>query len=166
MPTSGNSLNISQTGFQSFDGTATFNGRTLTAGTGITITNANGVSGNPLISATGGGLAWVDQTTASVTMATNTGYTADDGSNLITFTLPTSANLGDVCVIQGKGSGLYTINYTTGQQIIFGTVSSTVTTGSVSSNKASDQITLRCSTASITAPIFTVASSIGSFSIV
>lgn len=166
MPTPANSLNISQTGIQSFDGTATFVGRTLTPGTGITISNGNGVSGNPTITATGGGLAWVDQTTASVTMATNTGYTADDGSNLITFTLPTSANLGDVCVIQGKASGLYTIVYTTGQSIVFGSTTSTTTSGSVSSNKASDQIMLRCSTASITAPVFTVSNSQGTFSVI
>jgi hypothetical protein len=46
-----NSLNISEAGFQSFDGTSIFHGRTLIAGSGITITNGNGNSGNPTISA-------------------------------------------------------------------------------------------------------------------
>ncbi len=165
MPTPANSLNINQTGFQSFDGTATFLGRTLVAGTGVSITNGNGVSGNPTISSTSGGINWVDQTTASVTMAVNTGYTADAGASLITFTLPTSAALGDLIIIQGKAAGLYTINYTTGQDIVFGVTTSTVTSGNVTSNKASDCITIRCSTASITAPIFTVISALGTFTV-
>lgn len=46
-----NSLNISETGFQSFDGVSVFKGRTLQAGTGISISNGTGVSGNPTIAA-------------------------------------------------------------------------------------------------------------------
>jgi len=53
--TASNDLNISQVGFQSFDGIATFSGRTLTPGAGVTITNGNGVSGNPIIALSGGG---------------------------------------------------------------------------------------------------------------
>ena len=53
--TASNDLNISQVGFQSFDGTATFSGRTLTAGAGVIITNGNGVAGNPVIALQGGG---------------------------------------------------------------------------------------------------------------
>lgn len=45
-----NSINTSQSGFQSLTSSGTFNGRTLTAGTGITITNADGTIGNPIIS--------------------------------------------------------------------------------------------------------------------
>jgi hypothetical protein len=50
--TPANDLNITQSGLVTFDGVATFLGRTLTAGTGITITNGNGVSGNPTIATT------------------------------------------------------------------------------------------------------------------
>lgn len=53
MPGPANDLNISQSGFVTFDGIATFFGRTLTAGTGVIITDGNGVSTNPVISATG-----------------------------------------------------------------------------------------------------------------
>ena len=52
-----NSLNIQQPGMMAFDGTATFFGRTLMPGAGITITNGNGIAGNPVITLTGGGTA-------------------------------------------------------------------------------------------------------------
>lgn len=52
MPTPSNDLNISQAGYVVFDGTATFTGRTFQAGTGITLSNASGVSGNTTISST------------------------------------------------------------------------------------------------------------------
>jgi len=48
----GNSLNINQAGFQSFDGVSVFSGRTLQSGTGISITNPNGIGGDPTISST------------------------------------------------------------------------------------------------------------------
>lgn len=44
-----NDLNISESGIVTFDGTATFRGRTLTAGAGIIITDGNGVAANPVI---------------------------------------------------------------------------------------------------------------------
>lgn len=55
MPTPANDLNIQIPGYVVFDGTATFTGRTFQAGTGVTITNASGISGNTTISATGSG---------------------------------------------------------------------------------------------------------------
>jgi hypothetical protein len=47
--------NLSTSGMIARTGAGTVAGRTLTAGTGISITNGDGVSGNPTISATGGG---------------------------------------------------------------------------------------------------------------
>lgn len=45
------SVNANQTGFQSLNAaTGTWNGRTLTAGTGISITNGSGTGGNPTLS--------------------------------------------------------------------------------------------------------------------
>ena len=45
-----NDLNINTTGFQTFNQTnGVFNGRTLTAGSSIIITNGNGQAGNPII---------------------------------------------------------------------------------------------------------------------
>lgn len=50
----GNSVNASQTGFQSLNSaTGVWNGRSLTPGAGISITNQDGTGGNPVITATG-----------------------------------------------------------------------------------------------------------------
>jgi hypothetical protein len=50
MPTPANALNIGTAGLQSFDGTATFNGRTITGTANqIVVTNGDGVSGNPTL---------------------------------------------------------------------------------------------------------------------
>lgn len=76
----GNSLNISQSGFVAFDGISVFTGRTLTAGTGISITNPNGIVGNPTISCT---------VTGTVTSVSGT-------ANRITVTNPTTTPQIDI----------------------------------------------------------------------
>jgi hypothetical protein len=48
-----NSVNASTSGIQSLTPAGVYNGRTITAGTGISVTNGDGISGNPTISATG-----------------------------------------------------------------------------------------------------------------
>ena len=117
---------------------------TLTAGAGISITNG---SGSITISGTGNG-SWVDETGASVTMATNTGYTSDDGATLVTFTLPTTSAIGDYVEINGKGAGGWTIAQATGQQIHIGSVNTTSgATGTLSSANQYDCVRLRCITA-------------------
>lgn len=113
---------------------------TLTAGTGITITSVSGVV---TISQTTASLGWIDANTTPVSMTTNTGYTSDNGATQTVFTLPTTANLGEPIIIQGKGSGGFKITYGTGQNIVFGNQSTTVTTGSLTSTNGGDSITLR-----------------------
>lgn len=133
---------------------------TLTAGKGIAITNSPG--GIQIDSS--GSAGWVDQVSASVTMAVNTGYTSDDGATLVTFTLPATAAIGDWVEINGKAAGLYTIAQASGQSIHFGNLTTTTGAGgSVSSTLAFDCIKLRCSTANTT---WVVVSSVGNFTIV
>jgi hypothetical protein len=133
---------------------------TLTAGAGISIING---AGSITISSSGSA-GWVDQTTGTVTMTTNTGYTSDDGASLVTFTLPTTSAIGDFIEINGKGAGLYTIAQASGQQIHFGNIASTSGAGgSVSSTLQYDCIRLRCLTANT---IWVVVSSVGNFTIV
>jgi hypothetical protein len=133
---------------------------TLTSGIGISITNGAG----SITISNSGSSGWVDQTTGTVTMAVNTGYTSDDGASLVTFTLPATSAIGDFVEINGKGAGLYTIAQATGQQIHFGNIASTSGSGgSVSSTLQFDCIRLRCITANT---IWVVVSSVGNFTIV
>jgi hypothetical protein len=102
-----NDLNISETGFVSHNGAGIFHGRTLTAGTGITITNGTGVSGDPIITSTA---AATDLHTARFIVASSTSGT---GAN---FTNITAA----IAAAQGTGinstiflqPGTYTENFT------------------------------------------------------
>lgn len=132
---------------------------TLSAGTGVSITNGH----NTITIASNGANPWVDQTGASVTMAVNTGYTSDDGATLVTFTLPATAAIGDWVEINGKGSGGWTLIEGTGQLIHFGNQTTTTTTGSLSSTNQWDCVRLRCVTANTT---WTVVSAVGNLTVV
>ena len=133
---------------------------TLTAGTGIAITSATGAI---TINSTGVG-TWVDETSTPVTMATNTGYTSDDGATPVVFTLPVTSAIGDYVEINGKGAGFWTIAQATSQQINFGNKATTSGAGgSLASTLQFDNVRLRCLTAST---IWTVVSSQGNLTVV
>ena len=132
---------------------------TLTAGTGISIANA----ANSITISSNGANPWVDQTTASVTMAVNTGYTSDAGASLVTFTLPATSAIDDWVEINGKGSGGFTVAQAAGQQIHFGNTSTTLgATGILSSSNQWDNVRLRCVTANT---IWTVVASTGNLTV-
>lgn len=159
-----NAINLNASGIAVYDGSSTFFGRTLTAGTGVSISNGTGVSGNPTINAVGGGLTWTDVTGASQTLAVNNGYTSNDGASLVTFTLPAAAAYGSVMAIVGKASGLWTIAQNSGQTIHFGSSNTTTgASGSLSSTKQYDVVYLLCT---ITNTDFTVLQSIGNLTVV
>lgn len=135
---------------------------TLTAGVGVTITNGTGTI---TINSTGGGLTWNDVTGTTATGAANNGYIADN-AGLVTVSLPSTAAQGTVFAVSGgnSGSGGWKISQASGQQINFG--SSTTTsgaTGSLASTKQYDTVYLLCTTANTT---WVVQSSIGNLTVV
>ncbi len=88
---------------------------------------------------------WVDQTTSSVTMTPNTGYTANAGASLISFTLPATSAVGDTLEINGLGSGLWIVLQGAGQQIVDSPSYTTLGTGgSLSSTGQYDNAVFRC----------------------
>lgn len=141
-----NSINANSTGLASYDGAGTWAGRTLTAGNaGVSISNGNGVSGNPTISVAGGGFPWTDVTTATQTLAINNGYVTNRGAG-VTYTLPATATEGDMMWVAGK-LGAWTIAQNANQQILVGSSSSTVGVGgSIASTNVGDCALLLCTT--------------------
>lgn len=141
-----NAINANSSGFVSYDGAGTFSGRTLQGGSNVTITNPDGIPGNPTISISGIS-STIDVTGTTQAMSISTNYIADNAS-LVTFTLPSTAILGDVIQVWGKGAGGWKITQAAGQQINIGKVPSTAGTGgSVASTNQFDTIELRCITA-------------------
>jgi len=113
---------------------------TITAGGGISITNA---AGSITIGSSGGGITWSEATT-SATMGVNNGYIANNGS-LVTLTLPATSVLGDVLSVQGYGAGSWSIAQGAAQSIRVGTVVSTIgITGSVSAANRYDSASFVC----------------------
>lgn len=97
------------------------------------------------------GLATVDQTTGSVTMAVNTQYITDNGASLVTYTLPTTCALGSVFYIVGKSSGGWKVAQNSGQQINLGSSPTTLgATGFIASTNQYDGLEIVCITADTT----------------
>jgi len=118
--------------------------KTLTAGTGITVTAA---ATTLTIDAAGGGLTWNEETGTSANMAVNNGYIANNAA-LVTLTLPSTAAVGEIVRVTGKGAGLYSIAQNAGQTIHFGTSSTTTGAGgSLTATNQYDSIEMVCITA-------------------
>ncbi len=105
---------------------------TLTAGTGITITNGGGT----ITIASNGDVAPYTVVTMNTALAAYNRYAANSGS-LITFTLPSTAAVGDYYEIQGYGAGLFAVAQNASQAIYC--ISQNTTTGTGGSLTAIEQ---------------------------
>jgi hypothetical protein len=94
------------------------------------------------------GISWTEVTAATQTITSGNGYIANRSTTAVAFTLPTTAALGDVIEILGKGSAGWTLGQNSGQQVHFGNVDTTSGTGgSIATNNRYDSLRLRCITA-------------------
>ncbi len=128
MPGPANSLNISQPGVVVFDGVSNFLGRTLTAGTGISITNGTGISGNPVISAT-------SMTTTPFVSAyrstTVTNFTGDGTDATVIFDAETADATGSYNAATGIFTAPVAGNYQITATVTYASVDSTFTLGNL-----------------------------------
>lgn len=95
-------------------------------------------------------------------MAVNTGYIANNAS-LVTLTLPSTAAIGSIFRVTGKGAGLFKIAQNASQTVNFsGVATTTGSGGSITALDQFDSITIECITADND---FAVNASVGNFTI-
>ncbi len=131
----------------------------ITAGTGITITNAPGAI---TLSATAQTFPWTTVTDTTQQLAINNGYIINNTA-AVTLVLPTAAVLGSTIKVIGKGTGLFTITQAANQIIHFVSQSTTTgTAGNLASISQHCAIEIVCVTPDNE---YTVESSSGNFNI-
>lgn len=110
---------------------------------------ASGVKWAPAAGSSSGVTSWVNVTGTTQTMASNTGYFANNAS-AVAFTLPTTAAQFEYMEIVGI-QGSWNIIQGAGQSIVFGNITTTVGAGgSLASTVATDSIKLQCIVADTT----------------
>lgn len=134
---------------------------TLTAGTGVSITNG---AGSITINASGGGLTWTVITGAAQALAVNNGYIANNAGTVV-FTLPVTAAVGTVIAVTGINNNTgWQIAQNVGQTIYFGSANTTTGVGgSLTSTRIRDTVFLLCVVANTD---WNVIDSIGNITIV
>jgi len=136
---------------------------TATTSTGIAYTTG---AASLAIDVKTGGFAVVDQNSSSVGMAVQTMYVIDNGSSLVTLTLPATAPQGSVMKVVGSSAGGWKIAQNASQQIVQNNLSTTSgTSGSLSSSEKNNCVELIASVGGAST-IWTVASSSGSLTFV
>jgi len=143
----------------------TFSGGALThINSGVTAGSYNSVTVNAQGHVTAGTtqlMTWNTITSATAAIVNN-GYITNN-TTLVTLTLPTTATVGDIIPVAGKGTGGWGIAQNFGQTIHFGTKNTTTGTGgSLASTKQYDCIELLCIT---TNTDFIVRNSVGSITV-
>lgn len=144
----GNSLNATGVGYQSSDGLGTWSGRKIIGVGACVTTNQDGVGGDTQVSISPGALAFEVVTATTKSASINTSYVADNAAG-VNFTLPAIAPVGSVIEIVYK-QGAWKVTPAASQQILFGIISGTVTTGTLTSKAVGDCIRLRCIVANTT----------------
>jgi hypothetical protein len=134
---------------------------TITAGTGVTITNG---AGSITIASVGAGLTWTVVTGTTQAAAVNNGYIANN-AGLVTVTLPSTSAVGSIVAVTGMNNATgWKVAQNAGNQIFFGTSSTTSGTGgSLASTNTYDTIYLLCVTANAN---WVVTNSIGNITVV
>ena len=112
----------------------------------------------------GGVLSWSEVTGTTQALAVNTGYILNHATTMIVATLPSTAALGDVIRIVGKGAAMWKVAQNASQYIRFaGLTTTTGTGGYLQAENAYDCIEIMCTTANNG---WTVISSIGNIVVV
>lgn len=150
---------------QTAGGTKTFSTGISTAAFRLSTSPSSGYvltsdgSGNGTWAVAGGSglFTWSTVTGTSQAMLANNGYIANNASQ-ITFTLPSTASVGDAFRISGLGAGGYKIAQNASQLIRFGSsVTTTGTGGSLTTTNQYDSIQIICI---VTNTTFTVVDSV------
>jgi hypothetical protein len=120
----------------------------LIEGSNVTLTVSDDSANNEIditiASSAGGGLAWVEVTGTSQSASINSGYIANNAA-LVTVTLPTTAAVGSVVIVTGKGAGGWKIAQNASEIIHFGNKDTTTGTGgSLASTHRRDSVELVC----------------------
>jgi hypothetical protein len=130
--------------------TATPTAATITAGTGISVTNG---AASITIASTGvGSLVWNDVSGTTQNAAVNNGYIISNSSQT-TVTLPATAAEGSVFAVQGKGAAGWILQMNTGQTCHFGNAATT-SAGSLTSTNQWDSVSIVCVTANTTFAVY------------
>ncbi len=137
-------------------------------GTSGQVLYSNGAGALPSFGAVPAGVAWVDVTSGTQTIAPETGYVTDNATQVV-YTLPASPAFGDGFLITGGVLGSATapwkIEQNLLQQIKFGASSTTVGTGgSLTSTLQFDTVELVCIVAGASA-VWNVINSVGNITV-
>ena len=123
----------------------------------------NPFTGSLDIAGGGGGLTWSEVTGTTQAMATDNVYVANNASQVV-LTLPTTAAVGDVVGVVGKGAGGWRVAQNASEIIyIANSTSTTGTGGYIESTHRRDAVELVCVVADTE---WVVRSSIGNLTVV
>lgn len=133
-------------------------------GTSGQVLTSNGAAMDPSWQDTSMGFTWNEETGTSASMAVDNGYIANN-AGLVTLTLPTTAAVGSVVRVVGKGAGGWLIAQNASESIVWDEASVTTVGvgGSLASTDDFDAVELLCTTADTT---WVVLSSKGNITIV